>query len=145
MSTRYLLDINVLIALIDSDHTFHQLSHQWWNQVERPWASCPITENGLIRIMSSTAYSKNCQLTVADVTTLLSLFVSNTNHEFWHDHLSFRDQKEFRHTSILSSKHLTDLYLLALAAKNNATLVTLDQNISLSPVTSAKRENLLIL
>ena len=145
MSTRYLLDINVLIALMDPDHTFHQLAHQWWNQNDRPWASCPITENGLIRIMASTAYSKNCQLTVADVTTLLSVFVSNTNHVFWHDHLSFRDQQEFKHTSILSSKHLTDLYLLALAAKNNATLVTFDQNISSIPITSAKSENLLIL
>lgn len=145
MSTRYLLDINVLIALMDPDHTFHQLAHQWWNQKDRPWASCPITENGIIRIMASTTYSKSSQLSVADVTTLLSAFVSNSNHEFWHDHLSFRDKQEFKHTSILSSKHLTDLYLLALAAKNNATLVTFDQNISLNPVTSAKPENLFIL
>ncbi len=142
---RYLLDINVLIALMDPDHAFHQLAHEWWNQDDRPWASCPITENGLIRIMASTAYSKRSQLSVSDVATLLSVFVSNSNHEFWHDHLSIRDAQEFQHTSILSSKHLTDLYLLALATKNNATLVTFDQNIPLSPVTSAKPENLLIL
>jgi toxin-antitoxin system PIN domain toxin len=142
---RYLLDINVLIALMDPDHTFHQLAHAWWNPDTRPWASCPITENGLIRIMASTAYSKNTQLSVADVTTLLSVFASNTDHEFWHDDLSFRNQQEFNHESILSSKHLTDSYLLALASKRKATLVTFDQNISLSPVKAAKRENLLIL
>lgn len=142
---RYLLGINVLIALTDPDHTFHQLAHQWWNQDNRPWASCPITENGFIRIMASTAYSKSSQLSVADVTTLLSVFTANTNHEFWSDHISLRDEKEFQHASILSSKHLTDIYLLAVAAKNNATLVTFDQNIPLSPVTSAKPENLLIL
>ena len=145
MPMRYLLDINVLIALMDPNHTFHQRAHAWWNQDGRPWASCPITENGFIRIMTSTAYSKNSQLSVADVTNLLSVFVLNTNHAFWPDHLSLRDEQEFQHTSILSSKHLTDLYLLAIAAKNNATLVTFDQNISLSPVTSAKRKNLLIL
>ncbi|MCE2961447.1 MAG: TA system VapC family ribonuclease toxin [Akkermansiaceae bacterium] len=142
---RYLLDINVLIALLDPNHTFHRLAHQWWSHDDRPWASCPITENGLIRIMASTSYSKNSQLSVADVTTLLSVFTANTNHEFWSDHISFRDENEFQHTSILSSKHLTDIYLLALAAKNNATLVTFDQNIPLTPVTSAKPENLLIL
>jgi uncharacterized protein len=142
---RHLLDINVLIALLDPNHTFHQLAHQWWSQDDRPWASCPITENGLIRIMASTSYSKNSQLSVADVTTLLSVFTANTDHEFWSDHISFRDENEFQHASILSSKHLTDLYLLALAAKNNATLVTFDQNIPLSPVRSAKSENLLIL
>lgn len=142
---RYLLNINVLIALMDPNHTFHQLTHAWWNQDGRPWASCPITETGFIRIMTSTAYSKNSQLSVAYVKTLLSVFVLNTNHAFWPDHLSLRDEQEFKHTSILSSKHLTDLYLLAIATKNNATLVTFNQNISLSPVTSAKRENLLIL
>ncbi|MFN9026617.1 MAG: TA system VapC family ribonuclease toxin [Akkermansiaceae bacterium] len=137
--------MNVLIALLDPNHTFHRLAHQWWSHDDRPWASCPITENGLIRIMASTSYSKNSQLSVADVTTLLSVFTANTNHEFWSDHISFRDENEFQHTSILSSKHLTDIYLLALAAKNNATLVTFDQNIPLTPVTSAKPENLLIL
>jgi toxin-antitoxin system PIN domain toxin len=142
---RCLLDINVLIALLDTNHTFHQLAHQWWSKEDRPWSSCPITENGLIRIMASTSYSKNSQLSVADVTTLLSVFTANTDHEFWSDPISFRDENEFQHTSILSSKHLTDLYLLALAAKNNATLVTFDQNIPLTPVTSAKPENLLIL
>ncbi len=142
---RYLLDINVLIALLDPNHTFHRLAHQWWSHDDRPWASCPITENGLIRIMASTSYSKNSQLSVADVTTLLSVFTANTNHEFWSDQISFRDENEFQHASILSSKHLTDIYLLALAAKNNATLVTFDQNIPLTPVTSAKPENLLIL
>jgi uncharacterized protein len=145
MSMRYLLDINVLIALMDPDHTFHQLAHQWWNQDDRPWASCPITENGFIRIMASTSYSKNSQLSVADVTTLLSVFTANTNHEFWSDHISLRDEIEFQHATILSSKHLTDIYLLAIAAKKNATLVTFDQNIPLSPVKSAKSENLLIL
>jgi hypothetical protein len=95
--------------------------------------------------MASSAYSKNTQLTVADITELLSVFVSNTDHVFWYDDLSLRDQREFQHTSILSSKHLTDLYLLALATKNQGALVTFDQNISTSPVTSANAENLLIL
>jgi|688.fasta_scaffold117074_3 toxin-antitoxin system PIN domain toxin len=145
MKRRFLLDINLLIALLDPDHAFHAIAHQWWGKKGQSWASCPITENGLIRIMASSAYSKNTQLTVADITELLSVFVSNTDHVFWYDDLSLRDQREFQHTSILSSKHLTDLYLLALATKNQGALVTFDQNISTSPVTSANAENLLIL
>jgi toxin-antitoxin system PIN domain toxin len=145
INRRYLLDINILIALLDPDHPFHYLAHKWWGMEGQPWASCPITENGLIRIMASAAYSKNTQLSVADVSEMLSVFVTNTDHVFWPDDLSFRDQKKFEHTSILSSKHLTDLYLLAIATKNQGTLVTFDQNISTLPVASAKAENLLIL
>lgn len=55
---RHLLDINVLIALMDSSHAFHHRAHLWWGAEGRPWASCPLTENGLIRIMAASSYSK---------------------------------------------------------------------------------------
>ncbi len=142
---RSLLDINVLIALLDPDHSFHARAHDWWRKEKPTWASCPITENGLLRIMASTSYSKARPFTVAELSTQFQLFVSQTKHFFWPDSLSLRDQTQFKHQSILSSKHLTDLYLLALAVENGGRLVTFNQGIPLSVVIRAKPKNLLVL
>ena len=70
---RHLLDINVLIALMDPDHVFHRRAHEWWAAEPRTWASCPLTENGLVRIMASAAYSKFTRFTAADITARTTL------------------------------------------------------------------------
>lgn len=142
---RHLLDINVLIALMDPDHVFHQRAHAWWGAQIRPWASCPLTENGLLRIMASAAYSKITPFTVADIAARLSAFSSHSDHTFWPDSLSIRDPKYFQHASILTSKHLTDLYLLALAIENSGCLVTFDQHIPLSAVSKASAAHLVVI
>jgi hypothetical protein len=142
---RHLLDINFLIALLDPDHAFHRRAHGWWAAQARPWSSCPLTENGLLRIMTSSGYSKATGFTVADIAARLSLFTNTTDHVFWLDSLSLRDARHFRHDAILSSKHLTDLYLLALAVENHGCLVTFDQHIPLSAVPTAKAMNLRVI
>ena len=53
----FLLDINVLIALIDPDHVDHQTAHRWFEtNGSDGWATCPIVENGTIRILGSPSY-----------------------------------------------------------------------------------------
>jgi uncharacterized protein len=143
---RHLLDINVLIALLDPDHVFHQRAHSWWGAARnRPWASCPLTENGLLRIMASATYSKTTRFSVTDIAARLNAFTGNSDHAFWPASLSIRDPRHFLHGSILSSKHLTDLYLLALAAENQGCLVTFDQNIPLMAAPMANAPNLLVI
>ena len=142
---RHLLDINVLIALMDSDHAFHGRAHAWWAEKARPWASCPLTENGLLRIMTSPHYSKNTRFTLADLAARLGFFVSSTDHAFWPDSLSLRDGCHFSFAASISSQHLTDIYLLALAVANQARLVTFDQHIPCSAVLTARPEHLLVL
>jgi len=142
---RSLLDINILIALLDEDHAFHQRAHEWWGDELPAWASCPLTENGVVRIMSSTAYSQNTQFSVATIVSRLQSFASATEHVFWEDSVSVRDQTRFEHDRILSSKTLTDLYLLALAVKNGGRLVTFDRGISPGAVCNSRSENLLVL
>jgi toxin-antitoxin system PIN domain toxin len=142
---RQLLDINVLIALMDSDHSFHQRAHAWWTTKPRAWASCPLTENGLLRIMTSLSYSKSTVFTVETIARQFSLFVDETDHDFWPDSVSLRDGRHFRHACIFSSKHLTDLYLLALAVENHGCLVTFDQRIPLHAVPTATAENLVVI
>src|SRR5258708_12073110 len=79
---RSLLDIHVLIALLDQDHAFHARAHAWWRKDQPQWASCPLTENGVVRIMASPNYSKARQFTVAELVTLLQTFTPGTKHTF---------------------------------------------------------------
>lgn len=141
---RSLLDINVLIALLDPDHAFHQRAHDWWS-VDTAWASCPLSENGLVRIMASPSYSTTSPFTVAGITRTFQTFVAGTNHAFWSDTVSIIDPGRFRHDGILSARQLTDLYLLALAVENGGCLVTFDTRIPLSVVLTAGEEHLVVL
>jgi toxin-antitoxin system PIN domain toxin len=126
---RRLLDVNVLIALMDPDHAFHHRAHAWWSLEPRAWASCPLTENGLLRIMTLPSYSKTSRFTIKEIAGRLSLFTDTSDHQFWPDSISIREPSRFDHGAILSSKHLTDLYLLALASEHQGCLVTFDQHI----------------
>ena len=142
---RSLLDVNVLIALLDPDHVFHDRAHAWWAaNAKRGWASCPLTENGVVRIMSNPSYSPNARFTPADLLARLRQFAAQSNHEFWPDDISLRDQKIFVPQRMHGSKQLTDIYLLALALKHHGRLATFDQAIPLSAVTDAKPANLCI-
>jgi len=54
---RALLDVNVLIALLDAGHVYHALASAWLaREIDQGWASCPLTQNGCLRIMSQSAY-----------------------------------------------------------------------------------------
>jgi len=96
-------------------------------------------------IMASATYSKAARFTVSDIAARLCAFADNSDHAFWPDMLSIRDPHHFKHSSILSSKHLTDLYLLALAVENHGCLVTFDQHIPLNAVPTAGAAHLLVI
>ena len=143
---RALLDVNIVIALLDPAHSLHHKAHAWWdNHAALGWASCPISENGVVRIMAGSSYSSQTHFSAAEIVHLLETFASKSDHEFWPDDISLRDEKIFSMDRVLRSHQLTDLYLLALAANHHGRLVTFDQGISLSSVRIAKPENLLIL
>lgn len=135
---RALLDVNVLIALLDPDHAFHERSHRWWaTQARHGWASCPLTENGLVRIMSNPAYSKTARFSPKDLIQHLQQFAHDSDHEFWPDDVSLRDKAIFVENRLHSSRVITDIYLLALASKHRGCLATFDQGIPVSAVHSA--------
>ena len=140
---RSLLDVNVIIALFDPDHAFHERAHAWW-AVNRSsgWASCPLTENGVVRIMSNPHYSAKARFTPSDLIGRLRQFADQTNHEFWPDDISLRDEKRFVAGRLRGSRQLTDLYLLALAVKHHGRLATFDRGIPLSAVCNAQAANL---
>ena len=142
---RALLDVNFVIALLDPDHVHYERAHDWWAANRSlGWASCPITENGVIRILSHPNYSQSVEFSPAESISRLQELATRNDHKFWHDDLTFRDGETFVSGRIHGPRQLTDLYLLALATKNQARLVTFDQSIPLSAVPGANAQNLCI-
>ena len=140
---RALLDVNVIIALLDPDHAFHEHAHAWWaTNRNHGWASCPLTENGVVRIMSHPGYSQKTRFTPGDLIDRLRQFAALNDHEFWPDEISLRNETIFARERIHSSRQLTDLYLLALAVVHQGRLVTFDRGIPLSAVPHATMANL---
>jgi len=140
---RALLDVNVIIALLDPDHAFHERAHDWWAaNMKRGWASCPLTENGVVRIMSQPGYSQKTRFTPGELMGRLRQFAGQTDHQFWPDEVSLRDEKIFAADRIHNSRQLTDVYLLALAVAHRGRLVTFDRGIPLSCVHNAMAGNL---
>ena len=141
---RALLDINVLIALHDRDHVHHEQAALWLEQnIALGWASCPLTQNGCLRIMSAPQYSSPQPLAV-----LVRMLADSTQapfHAFWPDEASILDARTFSHGHIHSGRHLADSYLLALAVQRQGRLVSFDQRITLSAVVGAGPQHLLVL
>lgn len=142
---RALLDVNVWIALFDTDHSFAQRANDWIARERPAVATCPLIENGVVRIMSSPGYSAQIKQSVADVASLLQQACANCDHQFWPDDLSLRDSKVFDVTRLHGSRQITDAYLLALAVAHGGCFVTFDGAIPLSAVRSAMKRHLRVL
>jgi toxin-antitoxin system PIN domain toxin len=141
---RTLFDVNVLIAFFQPDHVHHELVHQWWAvNRDHGWATCPITENGFVRILSQPKYP--LPQTVSSAMKLLSIAQRDTDHEFWPDTLSILDPAVFVSEAFSSHGQITDSYLLALAVENRGRFVTLDHDIRFATVARFSDRHLVVL
>lgn len=135
--TIYLLDINLLLALTDPMHVHHDLSHQWFaKKGQKGWATCPLTENGFVRIASHPKYPNR----PGDVPTVLSILrqvCGSLCHHFWADDLSVLDI--LTPNAIITHAQITDVYLLGLAVHNKGKLATLDQRIPVNAVRGGRQ------
>ena len=141
---RSLLDVNVLVALLDAGHLHHKAATDWLAAHARDgWASSPSTQNGCLRILSLAAYP-NRQST-ASVAERLGRAVTDASHEFWSDSLSLLDKGRLRWNRVLTSRQITDAYLLALAVSHGARMVTFDRGIAIDAVPGAVDKSLVTL
>ena len=139
-----LLDVNLLVALLDMDHVHHATATRWLNEhLHGGWASCPLTQNGCIRVMSQSAYPNRAP--AADIAARLAEATNHSAHTFWPDSVSLLTQGLMDWKNLLSGRQITDAYLLALAVANKGSFVTLDQGVPLSAVHGAKPEHLVLL
>lgn len=141
---RALLDVNVLIALLDTTHIHHILARNWFAENHTlGWASCPLTENGCLRIISQPNYSN--AIPVKAALEKLNFARRTPIHAFWPDDISLLDFEKVNIEFIHGPKQLTDIYLLALAVKNGGRLISFDRKIPLNAVHGAQAEHLLVI
>jgi len=139
--TRALLDINVLLALLDSDHVDHRRAHDWLDgAIEHGWASCAITENGFVRIMSQPRYPS--PISPTEAIDLLRRACDSGPHEFWTCEVSLLDARVVDRSRLHGPRQVTDAYLLALAAAHGGRFVTFDRSLSISSVKGASKDHL---
>ncbi len=141
---RALLDVNVLIALMDIGHVHHMAAMEWIEKnLLSGWASCPITQNGCIRIMSQPNYP--AALPAAQVAERLAEAAASPEHEFWADSVSLLNLELFDLSRVLGPRQITDLYLLTLSVRNGGRFVTFDRRITIDAVRDASPEQLVCL
>ncbi|ABM43162.1 PIN domain family protein [Acidovorax sp. JS42] len=141
---RALLDVNVLIALLDAAHIHHQRASQWLEQsLHHGWASCPLTQNGCLRIMAQPAYPQ--ALPLAAVAQRLGQAAATPAHLFIADDYSLLDADSLHWPQLLGHRQVTDAYLLGLAVRHGCRFVSFDARVNLAAVPGAKAEHLWVL
>jgi uncharacterized protein len=142
--TTYLLDVNVLIALVDPAHIQHDQAHDWFGRVgHKAFATCPLTENGLIRIIGHPKYP-NSPGPPSVVLQSLAAIRGLSGHEFWPDDLSIADAEFFAPELLSSHSRVTDSYLLALAHAKGGRLATMDRKLATEVVPGGRKALVLI-
>ncbi|MDO5622909.1 MAG: PIN domain-containing protein [Paracoccus sp. (in: a-proteobacteria)] len=134
----FLLDVNVLIALIDPSHIAHDDAHEWFSATgQQSWATCPITENGVIRILGNPRYP-NSPGSPAAVVDIVRGIRALPGHHFWPDEISLMDEALIDPSKVLTAGQVTDTYLLALAKKRGGQLATFDRKLTVAAVRKGK-------
>ena len=140
-----LLDVNLLVALFDPDHIHHDLAHDWFADHHADgWATCPLTENGFVRVLAHPAYG-SAIARPAELVDRLRQFCSGKHHVFWPDAVSLGDTRVFDAAFIRGHRQITDIYLLGIAMKAGGRLATLDRTIPLAAVRGATRARLAVI
>lgn len=141
---RALLDVNVLLALLDSDHADHVRATLWLDQdLAAGWATCAITENGFVRVLSQPRYPSPVSPPTA--VDLLASARDGGDHEFWACEVSLLDPKVIDRSRVHGPRQVTDAYLLALAVAHDGRFVTFDRGLALTTVPGAAPDHLLVL
>ena len=140
-----LLDVNLLVALFFADHVHHDLAHDWFEDHRRHgWATCPITENGFVRVACRQP-SADGPLRPEVAVELLARFRRDRAHHSWTDAVSLTDDTLFASQFIRGHAHVTDVYLLGLAQRMGGCLATFDRSIPREAVRGAARGTLQVI
>jgi toxin-antitoxin system PIN domain toxin len=123
---RYLLDVNVLIALTEQGHIHHQTVMKWFNTPGLDWGLCAFSEAGLLRVTSNSNVGK---VSVSDASEILKALEKNPGYRYWPITVGWSTLAAPFRERIYGHQQITDAYLLGLAINENGVLVTLDKAI----------------
>ena len=135
----YLLDVNVLISLCDANHVFHDIAWSWFDRKRKSgWATCPITENGLVRIITNPSYPNRLE-SLEEAISLLKKLIKVEGHQFIADSVSVSNSDIFQDFKHANTKNLTDIYLIGLSRIHKVSFATFDRKIPISVVSNGEK------
>lgn len=146
MTHSYLLDVNVLVALVEPGHEHHEKVHKWFNASGKAsFGLCPITEAGFLRVTTNPGFRPGPR-PMHQAITVLQMLKGHPQGKFsyWPMEKSWIDLTARFAWRVLGHQQVTDAYLLGLAIKNNGVLVTFDRGIQYL-AGSEFNQNLLVL
>ena len=123
---KYLLDVNVLIALAEPKHVHHQAVMRWFNTHGLDWGLCAFTEAGFLRVAANPIAGS---YTVAESTAVLASLASHPGYRYWPISTGWSALAAPFQERVFGHQQITDAYLLGLAVKEKGVLVTLDKAI----------------
>jgi uncharacterized protein len=124
-----LLDLNVLIALTDSDHTHFRVAQNWFaSSGNESWGLCPLTEAGLVRVTTNPAMAANVR-TLDQAIAALQMLKTRPGYRYWPITESWVALTAPFAARITGHQQVTDAYLLGLAIKEDGVLVTFDRRL----------------
>ncbi|NOT86624.1 MAG: PIN domain-containing protein [Lysobacter sp.] len=116
----HLLDGNVLVALVDRSHVHHAAAVEWFASHTGGFATCPITQGTLIRLLLRFGAVADANGAVAVLTRL----TAHPRHAFWGDDIGYAD---ISWAGVLGHRQVTDSYLAGLARHHRGRLATFDR------------------
>lgn len=139
-----LLDVNVIIALLDPSHVHHERAHEWFGAYRESeagrWATCPIVENGVVRVVSHPGYPGR-RAPAREVADLLGKLTAASDHTFWPESISLLDARHVEIGKLSGHAQITDAYLLALAVHHGGKLATFDRRVPIGAVPEAEADS----
>lgn len=124
---RYLLDVNVFVALTSTTHVHHRLVKKWFNDPPSlQWAICAFTEAGFLRTATA---PREGQLTMSEATTVLAQLTKHPGYRYLPIAADWRTLCSPFFKRLHGHNQITDAYLLGLALREGMVLATLDRGI----------------
>lgn len=132
----WLPDVNILIALLDPVHVHHLRARQWFEESgQNGWHTCPTTINGVVRVMSGRSYSDRQIVPPSQIMTSLEALVQLGKHTYLPDDVTMIESEDLVRSALLTSKMVTDTYLMLVAKHHGVMLATFDHRLVTSTVT----------
>ena len=142
----FLLDVNVLIALLWPPHEAHARAQRWFaKNADQGWATCAMTQAGFVRILSNPAFSRRV-VTPRDALEVLQGSLLHRAHQFWTEDVGVVELLAQFGRRLTGHQQITDAYLLALAIHKKGRLATLDPSLgSLLPDDNDAKKRMVLL
>jgi uncharacterized protein len=123
---KFLLDVNVLIALTEESHQHHRIVTKWFANPRLDWGICALSEAGLLRLSMNPAVGN---LELYQATALLNVLQRSPGYRYWPITAGWTELAAPLSERIFGHLQITDAFLLGLAIHANGILVTLDKAI----------------